>query len=243
MAIAGFTAPDPVGLSCVHPDASQQRVLAIDPGASAVIVGAPGTGKTSVAIELVARRVLAEGWSADDIIVLTPNRLAANRLRDAISARLATGDETEAASGARARTPMSLAFSIAAEQAIAQELDPVRLLTGAEQDTIFTDLLAGEIRDGQRNWPDELHDDVRVRRVFRTELRELFGRAQEHGLTPTDLAALGHELGLPAWEAASRFWSTYRDVVSQARPDHFDASELLAVAAGALSDRNVLAHV
>jgi len=243
MAIAGFTAPDPVGLSCVHPDASQQRVLALDPGASAVIVGAPGTGKTSVAIELVARRVLAEGWSADDIIVLTPNRLAANRLRDAISARLATGDETEAASGARARTPMSLAFSIAAEQAIAQELDPVRLLTGAEQDTIFTDLLAGEIRDGQRNWPDELHDDVRVRRVFRTELRELFGRAQEHGLTPTDLAALGHELGLPAWEAASRFWSTYRDVVSQARPDHFDASELLAVAAGALSDRNVLAHV
>jgi superfamily I DNA/RNA helicase/RecB family exonuclease len=243
MAIAGFTTPEPIGFSCANPDDSQQRVLSLAPGSSAVIVGAPGTGKTSVAIELVARRVFTDGWSADDIVVLTPNRLAANRLRDAISTRLALGDVTEAASGPRARTPMSLAFSIAAEQAIVHDLDPVRLLTGAEQDAIINDLLIGEIHDNERYWPEELHEDIRVRRVFRTELRELFGRAQEHGLSPEELARLAHELQLPAWESAAQFWKTYRSVVAEARPDHFDASELLAVAAGALADPLVMANV
>ena len=243
MAIAGFIAPEPVGFSCAHPDESQRRVLSMPAGSSAVVVGAPGTGKTSVAIELVAQRVNVDGFSADDIIVLTPNRLAANRLRDAISSRLALSEDAEAASGPRARTPMSLAFSIAAEQAITRDLDPMRLLTGAEQDTILSDLLAGEIADGAHRWPEELHDDIRVRRVFRTELRELFGRAQEHGLSPDDLARLGSELGLPAWAAAAQFWKSYRNVVAEARPDHFDASELLTVAASALADPFVMPNV
>ncbi len=247
MAIAGFTAPVPVDLAVTRPDSAAARVLALDPKRSAVVLGAPGTGKSSLAVELVATRVERDGWSPDDIVVLTPNRLAANRLRDAISVRLAQGDHAPeaatAATGPRARTPMSLAFSIAAELAVVNDDAPVALLTGAEQDTILRDVLDGEIADNTHSWPDELHADIRLRRVFRTELRELLGRAQEHGLTPTALHDLGVERDMPAWQAAGTFWRAYRDIVALARPDHFDASELLSIATGALANPAVMSNV
>ncbi|MFZ4078890.1 MAG: PD-(D/E)XK nuclease family protein [Microbacteriaceae bacterium] len=247
MAIAGFTAPALIELSIDVPDQDQQRVLELGAQTSAVVLGAPGTGKTALVVEIVATRVEQEGWSPDDIVVLTPNRRAANRLRDAISHRLAGVDggvdSVHAAVGPRARTPMSLAFAVAAEQAIVSEHPPARLLTGAEQDTLVRDILAGEILDNSSVWPEELHADIRTRGVFRTELRELIGRAQEHGLNPERLRELGAQRDIPAWQAAGTFWGTYRDIVALARPDHFDASELLTVASGALADRNVLPQV
>ena len=209
MTIAGFTAPAPVELALAHPDAAQTRVLTLDADRHAVVLGAPGTGKSSLVVELVATRVQREGWSPDDIVVLTPNRLAANRLRDAISVRLAEleGDAgVSAATGPRARTPMSLAFSLAAELAVVSDQPPARLLTGSEQDTILRDVLDGQIVDGEHSWPEELHADIRQRRVFRTELRELLGRAQEHGLDPESLRELGAQRAMPAWQAAGDFW-------------------------------------
>ncbi len=247
MAIAGFTSPEPVDLGCLHPDVDQVRVLNLDARRSAAVLGAPGTGKSSLVVELVARRVERDGWSPDDIVVLTPNRLAANRLRDAISVRLARIDSdragVRAATGPRARTPMSLAFAIAAEQAIAGALEPARLLTGSEQDSLLHDMLDGEIADADHAWPDDLHADIRVRRVFRTELRELLGRAQEHGLSPQQLSDLATRHGVPAWHAAGTFWQKYLDIVALARPNHFDAAELLSIAAGAVSDPTVMSNV
>ncbi|NBX22640.1 MAG: ATP-dependent helicase [Microbacteriaceae bacterium] len=247
MAITGFSAPAPSDLSFEMPDADQRQLLDLDAQRSAVVVGAPGTGKTSLAVELVATRVERDGWSPDDIIVLTPNRRAANRLRDAISQRLshiAAGvDSVHASVGPRARTPMSLAFAIAAQHAMVSNAAPARLLTGAEQDTILRDVLEGEIADHTGAWPEELHADIRTRGVFRTELRELIGRAHEHGLTPEDLRERGVARGIAAWEAAGTFWRTYRDIVAVARPDHFDASELLSLAAAALAEPDVLPQV
>jgi superfamily I DNA/RNA helicase/RecB family exonuclease len=247
MAIVGFTAPDPVDIGCVHPDVDQARVLDLDTAQSAAVLGAPGTGKSSLVVELVAQRVERDGWSPDDIVVLTPNRLAANRLRDAISVRLAHVDVNRAGvsatTGPRARTPMSLAFALAAEQAIVDGLEPARLLTGSEQDSLLRDLLDGEITDADHAWPDELHADIRVRRVFRTELRELLGRAREHGLTPQSLAELGKRHDVTAWQAAGVFWQKYLDIVALARPNHFDAAELLSIASGALSNPEVMPSV
>jgi superfamily I DNA/RNA helicase/RecB family exonuclease len=247
MAIAGFTAPDPVDIGCVHPDLDQTRVLDLEPRRSAVVLGAPGTGKSSLVVELVARRVERDGWSPDDIVVLTPHRLAANKLRDAISVRLAHGDDDRAgvkvATGPRARTPMSLAFALAAEQAVVGGIEPARLLTGSEQDSLLRDLLDGEIADADHAWPDQLHADIRVRRVFRTELRELLGRAQEHGLDPQTLTELGTRHGVAAWQSAGAFWKKYLDIVALARPNHFDSAELLSIAAGALADPEVMPSV
>jgi len=53
------------------------------------VLGAPGTGKTTTAVELVVDRVLFGGLSPDECLLLTSTRVAAARLRERVTARLA----------------------------------------------------------------------------------------------------------------------------------------------------------
>ena len=106
-------------------DASQRAVLALPEGRSAAVLGAPGTGKTSTIVELVAERVLERGYEPESIAVLAASRTAATALRDVLALRL--GVPTR---GPLARTATSLAFE--AVTAAAKELGIERptLLTG-----------------------------------------------------------------------------------------------------------------
>ncbi|GAB2816971.1 ATP-dependent DNA helicase [Alpinimonas psychrophila] len=218
-------------------DASQRAVLDAPLTQSAVVVGAPGSGKTSLVKALIAHRVEG-GLSPDDIIILTPGRQAANRLRDVLATILHS-----ATNGAMARTPMSLAFSLAAEKAARDGMEAPRLLTGSEQDQILRDLLEGDIADGTGpRWPESLSPEVRASRIFRTELRELFARCVDTQRLPgsddlpTRLRELGTRAGREEWVAASEFWRTYIDTISQAKTHYFDSSEMVAIAALALRD-------
>ena len=67
-------------------DPSQQQVVAHAHGPLLVLAG-PGTGKTTTIVEAVVERVRA-GASADDVLVLTFSRKAAEELRARIAARL-----------------------------------------------------------------------------------------------------------------------------------------------------------
>ena len=69
-------------------DASQRAVLGLRNGASVAVIGAPGTGKTTTLVALVADRILNQGWSPDEVLVLAPSRVAATRLRDRLALRL-----------------------------------------------------------------------------------------------------------------------------------------------------------
>ena len=62
-------------------DASQ-RAAVLAPGPVLRVVGAPGTGTSTVAVERVVRAVRG-GLAADSCLLLAPTRLAAARLRDA----------------------------------------------------------------------------------------------------------------------------------------------------------------
>ena len=73
-------------------DATQRAVVDLPDAASAAVLGAPGTGKTTTLVELVADRVLGRGWHPSEVLVLTPIRATATRLRDAIALRLARAD-------------------------------------------------------------------------------------------------------------------------------------------------------
>ncbi|MBH0024570.1 ATP-dependent DNA helicase [Salinibacterium sp. SWN248] len=209
-------------------DDSQCAVVDLADGVSAIVVGAPGTGKTETLVELVAQRVHARGWSPEQIVVLSATRQSATALRDRLAARI-----DAPTLGPMARTANSLAFEVIREAAAVAGEGPPTLLTGAEQDQIISDLLAGEIADGTgAPWPAHLDPEVRRLRGFRTELRDLMMRCVEFGVTPADLAALGERTDRPEWVAASAFISVYDQVKASYRDRHFDASELLAEAAG-----------
>jgi superfamily I DNA/RNA helicase/RecB family exonuclease len=220
-------------------DASQREVVALGDAASAVVIGAPGTGKTTTLIEVVADRVLASGWEPGQVIARTTGRTVATRLRDQIARRLDVATD-----GPIARTVNSLAFDIMSHAATRVGAEPPRLLTGGEQDSDIAALLAGHIDDGRGpNWPEPLGPDVRRLRGFRTELRELIMRVSEYGLTPGQLSALGREHDRPEWVAASEFLAEYLDVVSSARTNQLDSAELVQFAISRLAHEDQSATV
>ncbi|MET4157672.1 UrvD/REP family ATP-dependent DNA helicase [Agromyces sp. PvR057] len=195
----------------------------ISEGVHHAVFGAPGSGKTTLAVELVADRIARLGYGVDDVLVLCSSRSTATALRDRIAVRL--GVTTR---GPLARTANSMAFQLVRAYTAA----PVTLLTGGEHDRIVADLVEGGIRDGFGPvWPEPLTPEVRVLRGFRTELRDLLMRAVELGVDERDLARLGETAGRPEWVAAAAFMSEYADVKDQVRPNQFDSAELGAFAA------------
>lgn len=226
-------------------DPSQRAVIQLPPGTSASVLGAPGTGKTTVLIELVAERVLGRGWSTDEVLALTLSRTAATRLRDAIAVRLAVPT-----TGPLARTVNSLAFEVARDAARAAGTQPPRLVTGGEQDADIASLLAGHIEEGTGleegtgpRWPDSLPPEIRALRRFRTEMRELMMRATEYEVSPARLRKLGVDTGRVEWVAAADFIDEYLEVVSTARESQLDPSELARFAVAAIRSASPSARV
>jgi superfamily I DNA/RNA helicase/RecB family exonuclease len=222
------------GAAAVSLDESQRAVLDLEDDASAAVLGAPGSGKTSTIVELVAHRVRDRGWAPDEIVVLTPTRASATRLRDRLALRLAAVT-TSATNGPLARTVNSLAFEVTGTAAVAAGGEPLRLITGGDQDLDIGALLEGHaLGGGGPRWPEELGPDVRRLRGFRTELRDFMMRATEYDISPQRMRALGDGNGRPEWVAAADFVDEYLDVISAARPSHLDAAELAQFAVAAL---------
>ncbi|MEO7122797.1 MAG: ATP-dependent helicase, partial [Lacisediminihabitans sp.] len=212
-------------------DEGQQAVLALADDASAAVLGAPGTGKTTTLVEFVADRVLRAGLAPEQVLVLTTSRGTATRLRDRLALRL--GVPTN---GPLARTVNSLAFDIVGHAAKVAATEPPQLVTGGEQDSDLAQILAGQLEDGTGPaWPEHLGHEVRRLRGFRTELRELMARATEFGVTPQRLRALGIEHERPEWVAAAEFITEYLAVISRSRPHQLDSSELVHFAIAAVA--------
>lgn len=220
-------------------DAAQRPVLA-EPARVVRVLGAPGTGKTTLAAELAVDRVRGGAVEADRVLLLTPDRLAAARLRDVVTARLAT-----TTSQPLARTHQALGFGILrGEQALRGGPAP-RLLTGPEQDAILKELLEGHA-SGEvpaPPWPESVLPALPTR-GFRAELRDLLMRAVERGLGPVELAALGRRHGRPEWVAAAAVLAEYDEVTAFSRPGAYDPAWILSAAADLLeADPEALARV
>jgi superfamily I DNA/RNA helicase len=204
-------------------DRRQRDVVEAVDGEHLAVLGAPGTGKTTAIVELVADRVLRRGYSTDEILVVAADRRAATRLRDVLAIRV--GVPT---SGPLARALTSLAFGIVVAGNTAAGLPAPRLLTGGEQDAVIADLLAGDDEDGRgHDWPEHLDPDVRSLPGFRGELRELMARAIEAHVAPGRLADLGRSVGKQEWVAAGRFIEQYHDVIDSFRDQFYDSTELV----------------
>lgn len=232
----GVRAPIPEGVSAPRPtvcavpgspllDADQQAVLGLPEGASAVVLGAPGTGRTTTAVALVVDRIHRGGYAPDQVLLLAPRRTQASRLRDRLL--LEVGRPVAAP---LARTAASLAFDIARRDAVADGRDVPVLLSGGAQDRLIAQLLP----DSETAWPEALGPEVRGTRAFRGELRELFARCTERDIDPAALADLGTEQHRAAWCAAASFWREYLEVLPAVEPDAFDPAELAALATAAV---------
>jgi superfamily I DNA/RNA helicase/RecB family exonuclease len=211
-------------------DDDQRAVLARPASASGLVVGAPGSGKTSVIVARAAALV-ADGLDPDAVLVLTPTRQTATALRDRLS--LAIGG---ARSGAPARSVVSLAFEIVRAHEIQRGRSAPRLLTGADDDQIIHDLLRGHEADEAEGvpspWPDGFGAAVRASRAFRSEVRAFLAECVALQLTPAALGRLAERHGVPVWGALAAFVVEYEDVRANLRTAYRDAAGLTDEAVG-----------
>ncbi|WKE69835.1 ATP-dependent DNA helicase [Streptomyces sp. WP-1] len=191
-------------------DAAQRAVVDHRAGPLLVLAG-PGTGKTTTLVESVAARI-ARGADPERILVLTFSRRAAVDLRDRMALRIG------AARAPRATTFHSYSYALVrAHQDSGLFVEPLRLLSGPEQDVTVRELLAGQPeleRLGLTHvrWPDELRACLTTR-GFADEVRAVLARSRELGLAPGALDAFARRIGRPDWRAAAAFLAEYLDVL------------------------------
>jgi superfamily I DNA/RNA helicase/RecB family exonuclease len=176
-----------------------------------LVLAGPGTGKTTTLVESVAARI-ARGGDPARVLVLTFSRKAAVELRDRMALRIG------AARAPQATTFHSFCYALVrAHQDTDLFVEPLRLLSGPEQDVAVRELLAGQ-PDLQRlglahvRWPDELRACLTTR-GFADEVRAVLARSRELGLGPGTLDAFARRIGRPDWRAAAAFLAEYLDVM------------------------------
>jgi superfamily I DNA/RNA helicase/RecB family exonuclease len=179
------------------------------------VLGGPGTGKSSLLIDVAATRIGA-GTDPESVLLLTGSGRIGAQARSALTARL-LGSQDAGPQFAVIREPLvrsvhSYAFAVLRLAAQRAGGPPPRLVTSAEQDAIIAELLDGDITDGADGWPAELRAALGTE-GFAAELRELLTRCAERGVDPAQLERVGRLSGRPEWTAAGRFARNYEQVM------------------------------
>lgn len=236
-------APPRVAASAVVLDEGQRRVVDARRTPGAIVLGAPGSGKTTAVLELVAAAVLDDGLDPASVLVLTPSRRTATVLRDRLALRLAT-PSPGALPGPLARSIAAYAFSVVTASHRLGGLAEPRLLSGADHDADLAELLdrseleailGADAAPGPA-WPSHLGPEVRRLPAFRTELRDAIARLSEHGWSTDRLRAAARERALPAWAAIADFVDEYRRILGASRAGQLDPAELVRAAVGLVRD-------
>lgn len=215
-------------------DASQEAVArAVADGGRHVVHGAPGSGKTHLAIALT----VAEAQRGGRPILLVPTRAGAGALRNEVTRRIGRTLDAPVV-----RTPASLAFAILRLRASHLGQPAPTLISGPEQDQALEELLAGHAEGlGARiEWPAGIGPHTWALQAFRNELRDVLMRAAEAGLSGQELSELGHRRGRPEWVGAGQVLTEYTQVMTlgQITPDRgarYDAAGIVDEAASALA--------
>ena len=228
-------------------DQSQHQVLsaAERPGHGPILsFGGPGSGKSTLAAELALRH-LESGQDSSRLLLLSPTRATSAVLREQVEAAWAARD-TSSRGGSLSEQPSrsfaSYAFWLLGEARRREILSFTarrpRLLSGAEQDSIIRELLAADPASGLPliHWPSSLEEAASTD-GFRKEIRELFDRAAEYGVSPEQLRGLAEQCRRPEWAAAAELYQRYReDLDAGANADAFDPAGLINEACNLLEE-------
>ncbi len=214
------------------------------------VLGGPGTGKTRLLLDAAAARIDA-GADPESVLMLTGSGRLGAQTRGALTAALLAGPCRNAVRQPLVRSVHAYAFAVLRLAAQRAGDPPPRLITGAEQDTVVRELLAGDLEDGARGWPAALRGALGTD-GFANELRDLMARCAERGIDPVRLQRIGRRSGRPEWIAAGRFAQQYEQVMllrsavgmaaPQATVPALGAADLVGAALDALAaDRGLLA--
>jgi superfamily I DNA/RNA helicase len=188
--------------SPLSPDPQQERILAHDAG-PLLVRGGPGTGKTAVLRERLAR-LLETGADPERIALVVGSRRARDETREALLSRF-QGSLPEL----RVVTIHGLARHVL--NARFRRLDypePPELLPAGDQFALVHDLLGDQ---DPAAWPAYGH--MLGMRGFADEVRQFLSRAQEALLSPDDIEDRADEAGLTGWKELARFYREYQDVI------------------------------
>ncbi len=184
----------------------------LQPGRRGVVrvLGGPGTGKSSLLVAAAVTQIAA-GVDPESVLLLTGSGRIGTPERSALTRALLGPGSVAAVREPLVRTVHSYAYAVLRRAAERAEDPPPRLLTGAEQDAIIRELLAGDLEDGT-GWPDHMLPALTTA-GFANELRNLLARCAERGVDPLGLEQLGRRCGRPEWVAAGRFARQYEQVM------------------------------
>ena len=187
-----------------------------DPGLRGTVrvLGGPGTGKSALLVRTAAAHVAA-GAEPESLLLLTGSARLGMEARAAVTSALLSGGGPTAVREPLVRTLHSYAFAVLRLAAQRNGDAPPRLITGAEQDGIIRELLAGDLEDGADAsvaWPRHLLPALGTV-GFANELRDLLARCAERGVEPAALQRLGRRAGRAEWVAAGQFAQVFEQVM------------------------------
>lgn len=204
------------------------------------VLGVAGSGKTEALIAAVMARLAefeqvngssrvatSELEQKKPVLVLAFDKNAAIDLREEFAKRISSGEMPVVT------TFHALAWTVVSQytQTLGAE-HSLQLLSGSEQDPRIRELLKWAVAEGNLKLPAGF-DHALGTLGLAEEVRRLFAKAQQLGISPTELDRIGQEFGIDEWRSLSSFFANYIDAT--AAEGGIDYAAVLPTAATLLS--------